>query len=89
MVLQTHQIDANLVVGADDTLALVDIVLASQPVETFRAFAVEIVARISLVLGDYTLAPVLTGLLHARVVSPVASPAHELWCTRASEVVDL
>ena len=86
---KTYQIHADLVVSADDAFALVDVVLAPEAVEALRTFAVKIVARISLVLGDDTLTPVLTGLLHACVVRGVAGRTHELGCAGTGEVVDL
>ena len=86
---KAYQIHADLVVGADDALALVDVVLAPEAVEALRTFAVKIFARISLVVGDDALAPVLAGLLHAGVVSGVAGRTHELGCAGTGEVVDL
>lgn len=83
-----NQINADLIVGADDALTLVDVVLTPEAVESLRTFTVKIVARISLVLRYDALAPVLTGLLDAGVVGAVAGRTHELRCARTGEVVD-
>ena len=84
-----YQVDADLVVGAGDVLTLVDVVLALEAVEARKAFAVEVVARVSLHLLHVTLAAVLAGLLGARVVWGVAGWPHECRGARAGEVVDL
>ena len=84
-----YQVDADLVVGADDAFALVDVVLAPQAVESSRALAVEVVSGVALSLLDLALALVLAGLLGARVVGGGTGRAHELRGALAREVVDL
>ena len=87
--VRAHQVDADLVVSADDALALVDVVLAPQAVEAGRALAVEVVAWVALNLLDLALAFILTGLLSARVVGGRTGRAHELRSALTREVVDL